>query len=120
MDAPAVAARRPSPRHRRPLDPGPGASDGRRLYLQTLTWAFTLFSSLRVLTYLPTLWAIQQNGDSSQHSLFTWMTWLGANLTMAGWLHEHNGGRIDRAVGVNLTNALMCAATVVLILRYRF
>ena len=87
----------------------------RAVYLRVLTWAFTLFSSLRVVSYLPAMAAIWQQGDSSQHSLLTWCTWLGANLTMAAWLHEHNGQRFNTAVRVNLINAAMCAATVALI-----
>jgi hypothetical protein len=38
-------------------------------YVTGLTWAFTLFSSLRVFSYLPSLWAIIATADSSQHSL---------------------------------------------------
>jgi len=91
----------------------------RERYLLLLGWAFTFFSSVRVLSYLPTLVAIVQQQNSSQHSLLTWCTWLGANLTMAGWLHEHNGRRFNTAVWVNLVNAAMCALTVALILAYR-
>lgn len=91
----------------------------REHYLVALTWAFTFFSSVRVVSYLPTLWLIVEQQNSSQHSLLTWCTWLGANLTMAGWLHEHNGRRFNRAVVVNLANAAMCAATVGLIAWYR-
>jgi hypothetical protein len=99
---------------------GTGVPRGRRMYLAVLTWAFTLFSSVRVAAYLPTLWAISTSGDSSQHSLWTWLTWLGANATMAAWLHEKNGGRFDRAVAVNVCNALMCLCTVLLIVAFRF
>lgn len=102
--APAVAAA-----------PALPALSAREVYLALLTWAFTLFNSVRVLSYLPTLWAIHQSGDSSQHSLVTWLTWLGANVTMALWLYEHNGQRCDRAVMVNVGNAVMCLATSVLI-----
>lgn len=91
----------------------------RENYLRLLGWAFTLFSSVRVLSYLPAMWAIWQQGDSSQHSLLTWCTWLGANLTMAAWLHEHNGRRFNGAVWVNLMNATMCALTAALIAFYR-
>jgi len=84
-----------------------------------LTWAFTLFNSVRMLAYIPTMWAVQASGDSSQHSLWTWCTWLGANLTMAAWLYEQNGQRLGRAVVVNIGNAAMCAATVVLIIVHR-
>ncbi len=91
----------------------------RQRYLVVLTWAFTFFSSVRALSYLPTLWLIAEQQDSSQHSLLTWGTWLGANLTMAAWLHEHNGRQCNRAVFVNLVNAAMCAATLVLIVIFR-
>lgn len=94
-------------------------SAGRRAYLAVLTWAFTLFSSVRVLSYLPTMAAIVRSGDSSQHSLWTWCLWLGANVTMAAWLYETQGGRADRAVLVNACNAAMCLATAALILAYR-
>ncbi len=104
----------------RPLRTPRPALFTRERYLVALTWAFTLFSSVRVLSYLPTLWVIWQAQDSSQHSLLTWCTWLGANLTMAAWLHEHNGRRFNRAVAVNLANASMCGATVALIAVFRF
>lgn len=82
----------------------------RSRYLMALTWAFTLFSSARLVSYLPTLWAICASGESSQHSLWTWGIWLGSNLTMALWLHEQNGRRVNRAVAVNAFNAFMCGA----------
>ncbi|MBT9595867.1 MAG: hypothetical protein IV094_07780 [Vitreoscilla sp.] len=82
----------------------------RRRSLYLLSGSFALFNSLRIVAYLPTLVAIQSSGHADQHSLFTWLTFLGANLTMALWLHEQNGGRINRAVAVNAFNALMCGA----------
>jgi hypothetical protein len=88
-------------------------------YLVALTWLFTLFNSVRVLAYLPTLLAIFVSRDSSQHSLLTWLTWVGANATMAAWLYEHNGRRLNRAIAVNTCNALMCLATSILIVVYR-
>jgi hypothetical protein len=96
------------------------AATPRQTYLTLLTWAFTLFNSVRVFSYLPTLWAIHASGDSSQHSLITWLTWLGANVTMALWLYEHNGQRCNRAVMVNISNAVMCLATSALIAWHRF
>jgi hypothetical protein len=87
--------------------------------LCVLTWFFTLFNSVRVLAYLPTLWAIFTSGDSSQHSLLTWVTWVGASATMAAWLHEHNGRRANRAMAVNVCNTLMCLTTSTLIVAYR-
>ncbi len=103
----------------RPLHAPRPALFTRERYLLLLTWSFTFFSSVRVLSYLPTLWAIHASGDSSQHSALTWATWLGANLTMAAWLHEHNGRRVGRAVWVNLANAAMCSATLALICWHR-
>lgn len=82
----------------------------RQRKLSLLTGSFALFNSLRIVAYLPTLLAIQSSGHAEQHSLFTWLIFLGANLTMALWLHEQNGGRMNRAVAVNAVNALMCAA----------
>jgi hypothetical protein len=84
-------------------------------YIRVLRWAFAFFSSVRVFSYLPTMWAIWQSGDSSQHSLLTWCTWFGANLTMSLWLMERNDARIDGAAAVNLGNAAMCLAVIVLI-----
>jgi hypothetical protein len=91
----------------------------RRLYLRVLTWAFTLFNSVRVLAYAPTMWAIHSSGDASQHSLWTWITWAGANATMAAWLYEQNNQCMNRAIAVNLGNAGMCLGTVALIVFYR-
>ena len=92
----------------------------RSLYLHVLTWAFTLFNAVRMLAYLPTIWAIHASGDSSQHSLWTWATWIGANATMSAWLYEQNGRRVGRAVFVNAGNALLCATTFLVIAAYRF
>ncbi len=38
----------------------------RSAYLAVLTWAFMFFSVLRVIAYVPTMWAIQASGDSSR------------------------------------------------------
>ncbi len=99
--------------------PAPAPLPLRSTYLQALTWLFTVFNSVRVLAYLPTLWAIFDSGDSAQHSLWTWLTWVGANATMAAWLYEQNGRRVHRAVVVNACNTLMCLATCALIVAYR-
>jgi len=98
----------------------PAARQARTLYLGLLTWAFTLFNSVRVIAYLPTMWAIHTSGDSTQHSLWTWLTWFVANATMAAWLYEQNGRHLNRAIAVNIGNASMCLSTVVLILVHRF
>ena len=88
-------------------------------YLTGLTWAFTLLNSARVLSYLPTIWALIHSGDSSQHSLWTWGMWFGANVTMAAWLYEQQGQRWNRAVAVNLVNASMCASVFMVIAALR-
>lgn len=105
-----------------PPCPSPAALCGappQSLYLTVLTWSFTFFNSVRVLAYLPTIWAIYASGDSQQHSWFTWLTWAGANATMALWLYEQNSRRLTRAAAVNACNAVMCSATLVLILALR-
>jgi len=99
---------------------GPGGATGRERYLTLLTWAFTLFNSVRVFAYVPTMISICQSGSSDQHSLLTWLTWLGANATMAAWLYEQQGQRVNRAILVNIGNAAMCAGTVGLIAWFRF
>jgi hypothetical protein len=91
----------------------------RQTYLRVLGLAFALFSSIRILTYLPTIWAIHASGDSSQYSLWTWVTWIGANASMAAWLFENNGQRFDSASAVSAGNALMCALTCLAIVYYR-
>ncbi|MFT3777288.1 MAG: hypothetical protein QM772_03235 [Ottowia sp.] len=91
----------------------------RAWYLRGLTWAFMLFTTARLVAYAPTVWAIVLSRDSSQHSLWTWLTWVGANVTMAAWLYEHNGQRLDKAIGVSLANAAACLLTTVVILWYR-
>lgn len=92
----------------------------RAVYLTILTWSFTLFNSIRVLAYLPTVFAILQSRNSDQHSLWTWCCWLGANVTMACWLYEQNGQELNRAVMVNMANTVMCAVTLAVIVIHRF
>jgi hypothetical protein len=108
----------PARRHAALPDPG-AASAIRHAYLRFLLMAFTLFNSIRLLTYLPTIVAIHANGDSSQYSLWTWTMWIGANLSMAAWLYETNGRKFDAVVGMSLGNAVMCSATSLAIVYYR-
>jgi hypothetical protein len=89
------------------------------MYVTALNWSFALFNSSRLLSYLPTIWAIHANGNSSQHSLVTWLCWLGANASMAAWLYENNRRRFNKAVSINVGNALMCLATLAIIAWYR-
>ena len=91
----------------------------RGAYLRLLAIAFTFFSSVRILTYVPTIWAIQMSQSSDQYSLFTWISWVGANGTMAAWIYEGNGQKLDPICVVNIGNALMCLATCIAIAYYR-
>jgi hypothetical protein len=93
--------------------------DAGSLGLRLLAWAFAFFNSMRLLSYLPTLWAIHSQGDASQHSLLTWLTWTGANATMAAWVYQQNRRRFNRAIAVQACSAVMCLATTALILAYR-
>lgn len=88
-------------------------------YQTALNACFALFSTTRLLTYLPTFWAIHRSGDSSQHSLLTWSAWVCSNLVMAAWLYENNGRRVNRAIVVTAGNSLMCLAACALIVWYR-
>lgn len=103
-----------------PRSVGPAGGALRRHYVAVLGWAFAFFSTVRVLAYLPTVWAIVQSGDSSQHSVWTWFTWAGANATMAAWLYETQQQQLSRAAMVSACNAAMCVLTLVTILAYRF
>jgi hypothetical protein len=89
-------------------------------YQRLLLGAFALFNALRVVSYLPTFWAIHTSGDSAQHSLWTWFVWFGSNLATGLWQCERNGRRPDGTAIVLLTNATMCAAAMVLIGAYRW
>ena len=102
-----------------PMDDAPKRMSRPR-YLQLLAWAFTLFNTIRLAAYTPTLVAIIHNGDSSQHSLWTWCTWVGANATTAAWLFEHNGRRLDWTIGFSIGNGAMCLATGLVILWFRW
>jgi hypothetical protein len=91
----------------------------RPLYLRLLDWAFAVFNAVRLLTYFPTLLAIQQSGSSSQHSLLTWLIWAGANATMAATLYERNGMHCNKLIGITLANAVQCALACVVVAWYR-
>jgi len=44
---------------------------------------------------------------------------VGSNLSMAAWLHENNGRRVNKTILVTAGNAVMCTAVCVLIACYR-
>ncbi|MEP6875836.1 MAG: hypothetical protein ABI887_15860 [Burkholderiales bacterium] len=80
-----------------------------------LAWALGCFGVLRIVAYLPMLQTMHTTGASDQHSLLAWLTFLGANATMAMWMYRGNGGQCNRAVLLNAINTVMCAAICVLI-----
>ncbi|MCW5611238.1 MAG: hypothetical protein KIS83_11230 [Rubrivivax sp.] len=90
-----------------------------RRYALVLGWAFAAFSTLRLFSYLPTIWAIHASGASDQHSLFTWLTWCGANLTMGLMVGEQTQRRFSGCALVSFANAAMCATTALLIVCHR-
>lgn len=94
-------------------------SRSRQRYLLVLSWTFGAFGSIRLLSYLPNVWAIAHSGNSSQHSLVTWLAWVGANASMAAWIYENNGQRCDKVVMLSAANALMCLATCCVIGAFR-
>jgi hypothetical protein len=96
-----------------------GIEDPTSVYVKLLVWTFGIFSFARVLAYLPTILAIYQAGDSGQHSLLTWATWLGAHLTMAAMLYEKSGRRIDATIAVTACNGAFCLLTVAVIVSQR-
>jgi len=100
-----------------PVTPQAPALPARRRarYLVVLGALFALFSSARVIAYLPTIWAVLASGDSSQHSLWTWFTFFGGNATMVVWLWENNGRRGNAAIAASGGNALMCLAIIAVI-----
>jgi hypothetical protein len=110
-------ARTLEPEHESPFKRRRGSLRSR--YLFVLNAAFVLFNSTRLLTYLPTMWAVHVSSNSSQHSLYTWVAWVGANASMAGWAYENNGQRVNKLVVVSLGNAAMCLAMCLLIGIYR-
>jgi len=91
----------------------------RARYLAVLDWSFALFSTMRLLTYIPTMWAIHQSGNSSQQSLLTWMVWAGANFVMAASLYERSGRVLNKLIVVNAANAAQCLVMSLMVAWYR-
>lgn len=98
---------------------GEPRAPGRVGYLALLDGCFTVFSSLRLLTYLPTMWAIHESGHSGQHSLVTWLVWTAANAVMGASLYERSGRTVNKLVLVNAANATQCLLMSLLVAWYR-
>jgi len=88
-------------------------------YATLVDWLFTVSSATRLLTYLPTMWTIYANANSSQHSLLTWIGWVGANASMTAWLYERAGRKLNKAIMVTAGTCVMCFATCLLIWAFR-
>lgn len=97
----------------------PLCTAARTRYLALLDWSFTLFSTARLLTYLPTIWAIHESGSSSQHSLLTWLVWTGANAVMGASLYERSNRKLNKLIAVNLANATQCLVMSLVVVWYR-
>lgn len=98
-----------------PLAPATAATPKVVTDRAVLDHLFAGFNLARLLAYLPTIGAVLASGDSNQHSLGTWLTFLGSNATMAAWLWEHDGRHWNRAIVTSAGNSLMCAAIVAVI-----
>jgi hypothetical protein len=92
---------------------------GRSAYGQCLLGAFALLNALRIVSYLPTFWAIQASGDSSQHSLWTWSVWAASNLVTGLWHLECRGRAWDITALVLMVNAALCGGVMVLVAVHR-
>lgn len=98
----------------------PTVADWHGLYMRTLAAAFVFWNSVRILTYLPTMRLLVRRGASGRdYSVLTWASWTCSNGTLALYLFEVGGHRIDSLVVLNGGNALMCMLTCALILRLK-
>ena len=76
-------------------------------YRVILDHQFVGFNSARVLAYVLTVWVVASSGGSCQHTLWTWLIFLGGNATLfPPW--EQNGRRVKRAIATSAANAVMC------------
>jgi len=72
-----------------------------------LVVSFTVSNSLRVLFYLPQFHKFIKAKDSLEsHSLFMWMSWVVANLTVAIYFLIQSG--LDEKALLNFANSIMC------------
>jgi hypothetical protein len=91
----------------------------RQRYLAALDWSFAVFSTMRLLSYMPTMWVIYRSGNSSQHALLTWLVWTAANSVMAASLYERSHRHWNKLIIVTAANAVQCLAMTFLVAWYR-
>ena len=103
-----------------PSSTAPSAPRWRAWYLRGLTWAFMVLTTARLLGDPPAGLAMLQTRGSRNHSVWTWLIWVGANLSIALWMYENNGHQMDKAIGVSLANAVACGAAAAGIVWCRF
>lgn len=72
-----------------------------------------LLNTMRVAAYLPSGRVIAKPGNSLRPSLRTRRPWLGANATIACWLCEQEGLRMNRAIAISICNAATAVAIAV-------
>lgn len=92
----------------------------RDAYMSMLTRSAMLMGGIRALTYIPTILTLMASANSSQHSVWTWASWILANITMIMLLYERNGRKADSVILIQLANTIMCIVTTAVILWYRF
>lgn len=92
----------------------------RETYIAVLNRFATLMGGIRALTYIPTILTLMASANSSQHSLWTWISWILANGTMTMLLYERNDRKADSVILIQLANTVMCVVTTAVILWYRF
>jgi hypothetical protein len=79
------------------------------LYLRILTAMFLFWNSVRVLTYIPTIFKLLSSPtDARSHSLLTWSCWVLSNGTFALMLLERDGGTPESMFWLNTGNTAMC------------
>lgn len=89
------------------------------MFSSLLAGSFILFNTLRVLFYLPQIGKlVKARNNLATHSLFTWFSWVFANLT-TGLLFYQQSNRLDDKVLLNMASAFMCAVVVGIILYKR-
>ncbi len=71
---------------------------------------FCIFNLGEVLTYYPTIRKLRTPGCTGDgQSVWTWVTWIMANATLALHLYVVSGYRVNDLVCLNLANLTMCS-----------
>ena len=83
-----------------------------------LAISFAVSNTLRVLFYLPQFHKFINAKDSLEsHSLFMWLSWVVANLTVAIYFCIQSG--LDQKALLNFANSIMCCIGVSIIIYKR-